>query len=186
MARKLREADVLLRSALFLFIFWTALTLPSYLFSDHFWINLVEYSIAGAVLAAFVARATEGMFLLVEEVSLYYIKYIYRVFLFWINLFVSIILAGIDVARRVMRKDLLISPGIVEFNTPLKESWMVTLNGNSITLTPGTITVDVRKTKDGTRFLVHCICEEAVKDIQASMGFVNDIEKIYRDRSKDD
>lgn len=186
MAKKLREAGTLLRSALFLFLFWTALTLPSYLNSKHFWTNLVQYFIIGAVLSALVTKVTEGMFLVIEETSLFYLKYMFRTFLYWMNLFLNIILAGIDVARRVMRKDLLISPGIVEFNTPLKDDWLITLNGNSITLTPGTITVDVKKTKDGTKFLVHCICEEAAKDIQVSMGFAEQIEKIYQDRSKDD
>lgn len=186
MAKKTREADVLLRSALFLFLFWTALTFPSYANSEHFWINLAEYSIIGAVLSAIIARATRGMLLAVEEISLFHLKYMFRLFLYWMNLFLNIILAGIDVARRVMRKDLLISPGIVEFNTSLKDDWIIALNGNSITLTPGTITVDVEKTKDGTRFLVHCISEQAVKDVQASKGFVEQIERIYQDRSQDD
>ncbi|MDD5772998.1 MAG: Na+/H+ antiporter subunit E [bacterium] len=186
MAKKLREADVLLRSALFFFTFWTTLTFPSYLYLEHFLINLAQYFIAGAVLSVFVAWVTRGMFLVIEELSFFYLKYMFRIFLYWMNLFLNIILAGIDVARRVMRKDLLISPGIIEFYTPLKDDWLIAFNSNSITLTPGTITVDVKKTKDGTRFLIHCICREAVQDIQASMGFVKEIERIYRDRSQDD
>ncbi|MFH1288186.1 MAG: Na+/H+ antiporter subunit E [bacterium] len=172
MFKKLREADVLLRPALFLFIFWMCLTFPSY--------PSAKYFIIGAVLSILVAKLTEGMFLVKEETSLFCFKYIFRVGVYWMRLSVDIILSGVDVARRVMRKNILISPGIVEFDTVLKDDWLITLNGNSITLTPGTITVDVKKTKDGSRFLVHCICQEAVKDIQQSKGFVERIQGIYK------
>ncbi|MEW6087608.1 MAG: Na+/H+ antiporter subunit E [bacterium] len=180
MSKRSKEMDILLRPALFLFIFWMILSFPADLKSENFWINMAEHFVIGAALSVFLAKVTKGMFLVTEETSLFNFKYVYRLFLYWLRLSADIILAGIDVARRIMRRKLLISPGIVEIDTSLKDDWLITLNGNSITLTPGTITVDVKKTKDGSRFLVHCISQDAVKDMQEGKGFVERIQKIYK------
>lgn len=51
--------------------------------------------------------------------------------------------ANLDVARRVLSPSLPIRPGIVEIHTPLKSTAGQTLLANAITLTPGTLTVDV-------------------------------------------
>jgi multicomponent Na+:H+ antiporter subunit E len=91
----------------------------------------------------------------------------------------DIVLAGIDVARRVMRPKILISPGIVEFDTPLSEDIQIALNANSITLTPGTITIDAQKTPDGSRFLVHCISQDAVESTLKDKGFVKRIQNCF-------
>ncbi|MDR2522602.1 MAG: Na+/H+ antiporter subunit E [Synergistaceae bacterium] len=60
--------------------------------------------------------------------------------------------ANWDVARRVITGD--INPGIVKFNPRLKTDLGRTLLANSITLTPGTLTVDVDE--NGT-FYVHAL-----------------------------
>ena len=93
-------------------------------------------------------------------------------------------LAGIDVAKRVIRKNLLISPGIVEVKTALGSDDEIALNANSITLTPGTITIDAQKTKKGSIFWVHCISQESVKDILETGGFVKKISHIYEKKKK--
>jgi multicomponent Na+:H+ antiporter subunit E len=95
------------------------------------------------------------------------------------RLCVDIILAGVDVARRVMRPKILISPGIVEFETALSEDIQIALNANSITLTPGTITIDAQKTSNGSRFLVHCISHDAVESTLKDKGFVERIQKCF-------
>lgn len=180
MAVRLDKVNPMIRSALFFFLFWMVLTFPSDLKSEHFWINITEHILIGAGLSILVAKVTEGMFLSKEEASLFSLKYVFRLAGYCLRLTIDIVLAGIDVARRVMRRKLLMSPGIVEVDTPLHDDWLITLNANSITLTPGTITVDAEKTKDGCRFLVHCISQEAVKDTQEGKGFVERIQNIYR------
>ena len=57
---------------------------------------------------------------------------------------VALVRANLDVALRVLKPSLPISPGIVRIRTSLKTPLARTLLANSITLTPGTITVDVR------------------------------------------
>ncbi len=61
--------------------------------------------------------------------------------------------ANLDVAYRVLHPDMPIRPGIIKVKTTLKsEAAKVTL-ANSITLTPGTLTIDI----EGDDFYVHWI-----------------------------
>jgi multicomponent Na+:H+ antiporter subunit E len=53
--------------------------------------------------------------------------------------------ANIDVAYRVSHPNLPIRPGIVKVKTSLKSDTGLTFLANCITLTPGTMTVDIDK-----------------------------------------
>jgi multicomponent Na+:H+ antiporter subunit E len=69
-----------------------------------------------------------------------------RYFWFIIYLFVFIwecIKANIDVAYRVLHPAMPIRPGIVKVKTTLKSDMAKMLLANSITMTPGTISVDI-------------------------------------------
>lgn len=69
-------------------------------------------------------------------------------FLTYIFLFIwECIKANIDVALRVLNPRLPIKPGIVRIKTSLQTETALTFLANSITLTPGTISVDVNKEK---------------------------------------
>ena len=63
------------------------------------------------------------------------------------------IIANIDVAVRVIHPDMPIKPGIVKVRTTLTSDLAKTFLANSITLTPGTLTVDI----DGQVLYVHWI-----------------------------
>jgi len=70
----------------------------------------------------------------------------HRYFWFIIYLFIFIwacIKANFDVAYRVLHPAMPIRPGIVKVKTSLKSDFARTLLANSITMTPGTITVDI-------------------------------------------
>ena len=67
---------------------------------------------------------------------------------FWFVIYVFIfswecLKANLDVAYRVLHPDLPIQPGIVKVKTNLKTDLARTTLANSITMTPGTITVDI-------------------------------------------
>jgi multicomponent Na+:H+ antiporter subunit E len=66
---------------------------------------------------------------------------------------VQLALSNLDVARRVISPALPINPGLVEVRTRLTSDLGRMLLANSITLTPGTITVEV----EGDRLLIHWI-----------------------------
>jgi multicomponent Na+:H+ antiporter subunit E len=65
------------------------------------------------------------------------------------------------VAKRVLNPQLPISPVVIEFESRLKGDLAKVVLANSITLTPGTLTVDIR----GDTFFVHCLAEEYAKDL---------------------
>ena len=75
--------------------------------------------------------------------------------------------ANLDVAYRVLHPDVPIHPGIVKVRTDLQTDIAKTFLANSITLTPGTLTVDII----GQDFYVHWIniksddVEEQTKEI---------------------
>lgn len=61
--------------------------------------------------------------------------------------------ANLDVAFRVIHPDVPIRPGIVKVRTSLTSEMAKTFLANSITLTPGTLTIDI----DGQDLYVHWI-----------------------------
>jgi len=73
---------------------------------------------------------------------------IYIITLFW-----EIIKANFDVAYRVIHPKMPIKPGIIVIKTRLKSDIAKMLLANSITLTPGTFTVDII----GDELLIHWI-----------------------------
>jgi len=92
---------------------------------------------------------------------------------FWFLLYVPVffyyvLVANIDVVYRALHPQMPIKPGIVKIKTSLQSDSAITALANSITLTPGTLTVDL--TDDGYLY-VHWInvksddVEEATKHI---------------------
>ena len=61
--------------------------------------------------------------------------------------------ANVDVAARVLHPDVPIRPGIVKVRTTLTTEMAKTALANSITLTPGTLTIDI----DGQDLYIHWI-----------------------------
>ncbi|MCJ7448825.1 MAG: Na+/H+ antiporter subunit E [Bacteroidales bacterium] len=100
--------------------------------------NLIVGSVAAVICSAIFAR--------------YYFHNVYkflqphRYFWFIIYLFIFVwecIKANFDVAYRVLHPAMPIRPGIVKVKTTLKSDFAKMLLANSITMTPGTISVDI-------------------------------------------
>ena len=70
----------------------------------------------------------------------------------------QIVLANIDVAYRVLHPRMPIDPRIIEFETPLRSDFSLVTLANSITLTPGTITISVEAEKG--KYCVHALAKE--------------------------
>lgn len=71
--------------------------------------------------------------------------------------------SSIAVAREVLRPRLQINPVMTVVDTKLKTAVGVASYGNSITLTPGTVTCDIR----GKRLTVYALVREGALDIEA-------------------
>ncbi len=65
----------------------------------------------------------------------------------------ALLRANVDMARRVLSPSLPIRPAVVEVKTRLKSDLGRLLLANSITLTPGTLTIDIK----GDHILVHWV-----------------------------
>jgi multicomponent Na+:H+ antiporter subunit E len=126
------------RITVFIFAYFTWLALTGFKSSQEI--------ITGAVFAALVSLAA-GHFLITTERSgnilnrsAYFLLYI--IIFFW-----EMIKANIHVAYLVIHPYRPIRPGIVKVKTALTKDSALTVLCNSITLTPGTLTVDIEKAK---------------------------------------
>ncbi len=88
----------------------------------------------------------------------------------------ALFLANWDVAKRVIDPKLPINPGIVAIKTELKEDYKKLMLANSITLTPGTITMDVQ---DDTLF-IHWIDVTSSDVAKASEEIAGDFERTLK------
>ncbi len=117
---------------LLLFAIWILLT----------WSLNWQQLIAGVVVAVAVTAIT-GRLSPVKSLRIFQpVRVLW--FLLYIPYFLwYVLLANLDVAYRVLHPELPIKPGIVRFKTTLKTHLAQTVLANSITLTPGTMTVDI-------------------------------------------
>lgn len=79
---------------------------------------------------------------------------------FWILLIRDIVMANLQVVREILRPRLAITPTVVEFESQQPSDLGKVILGNAITLTPGTVTLDIA----GTRFLVHGLTRESAEE----------------------
>lgn len=91
----------------------------------------------------------------------------------------ELIKSNLDVARRVISPALPINPGIIKAYTKIRSPMGRMILANSITLTPGTFTVEI----DDDTFFIHCIdvCEENTEEMAKSIirRFEKYLEEIY-------
>ncbi len=83
-----------------------------------------------------------------------------RNILLWLSYIIilvkEIVISNFHVARIVLSPRIEISPQLVIIKTKIKTDFHKTIFANSITLTPGTLTVSL----DGDKILVHCLKKE--------------------------
>ena len=92
---------------------------------------------------------------------------------YFVVLIKEIIKANIVVAKIVLKPKIDINPGIIAVPIRCKTDLGITAIANTITLTPGTITVDI--SDDKSLLYVHCIDASNPKAVAASIR--NDLEK---------
>jgi len=118
-----------------------------FILSMIFWILITFRFTVGNLAAGAVASAiTAAIF------SRYYFHNVYKLlqprrwlwFIVYLTTFIwACLKANFDVAYRVLHPSMPIRPGIVKVKTTLRSEFARMLLANSITMTPGTITVDI-------------------------------------------
>ncbi|MBP1925997.1 multicomponent Na+:H+ antiporter subunit E [Sedimentibacter acidaminivorans] len=99
-------------------------------------------------------RKNSSIFISISNVKYY--------LLYFVVLIKEIFKSNFHVAKIVLSPKLNISPSIVIINTKLKSELNKTILANSITLTPGTLTLDMYDDK----LIVHCLDKEAANGLE--------------------
>ena len=162
MNSKISNISKLAFTWLIIFILWLAFTASFELYevitglSISLVISLLTYK-------SFTTRGVKGL----SPIKLIFVfKYI-------IVFLIALVKANFHVARIVLSPKLPINPGIVEFESKLDSDFAKMILANSITLTPGTLSVDVIE----NRFYVHWL---EVKDTNPEVAY-KEIGKRFED-----
>ncbi len=144
------------------FIVWVLLTWPFVEGAVD-----VQVVVAGLISSAVVALIFHEILpkehhIFVSPVRIFWFLVYVPVFFYYVTI------ANFDVVYRALHPKMPIKPGIVKIKTNLKTDSGITALANSITLTPGTLTVDL--TEDGFLF-VHWINVKS-DDIEQATQFI--------------
>ncbi len=100
----------------------------------------------------------------------FYLHRVWAVIYLFLLFLKELVKANLDVLKLVLSPKLKMRPGIFALETELKTDWEVTLLSNLITLTPGTLVIDV--SDDNKTLYIHAIdigdVAEAVDSIKNS------------------
>ena len=132
----------------YLFVFFVSLLLWLLLAGS---LNLQEL-LAGVLVSAMVSLLFGSRFTIFTGFRFSWMAPVY-ILLYLADFFLALIAANLELARRILTPSLPIRPEMVELHTNLKSPLGRMLLANTITLTPGTLTVDV----DGDKLLVHWV-----------------------------
>lgn len=147
------------------FLFWLLLTF-----------NLTAANLAAGMVAALITALLFGKHFFKNTV-----KFIQPVRYFWLLVYLVIftwecIKANFDVAYRVLHPAMPIKPGIVRVKLGLTSPFARTMLANSITMTPGTISVDIV----GDDIFVHWIYVSSEDPAEYSQKIAGRFEKYIK------
>lgn len=93
----------------------------------------------------------------------YTLRFSFGIFRYWGWLFVEVLKSSIQVTKIILKPSLNVTPVVIEVPRLARDDFQTMMLGNSITLTPGTITLDV----DEDRLLVHALTKLGADDLAA-------------------
>jgi multicomponent Na+:H+ antiporter subunit E len=151
--------------AVILFVFWIILTASLALF------DLVLGAICSALVAV-ITFALLGKALDPRITPMVLLRFP----LFMLRLTWEIIKANVNVAMIIINPKLPVDPRIVEYRTFLPDDLPRTVFSDSITLTPGTVTVEL----EGDVLSVHCLCpyhQEGLAGLESLVAWLFGVKK---------
>jgi multicomponent Na+:H+ antiporter subunit E len=159
------SSEFLLLKAMALFVFWI-------LFSASFeWIHIG----LGIVFSFAVAWLNSGHSPFVPKFRLWL-----KIFLFLPWLFYKIVQSSLHLSKLILHPALPIDPYLISVETKLRHHAAIVLLGNSITLTPGTITAEVERNK----LIVHAMDKVSGEDV-INKQIESKIADIFKDEKPD-
>ena len=133
-----------------LFVLWLLL-------SGHYEPLIIALGAVSCVMVAWIAYRMD-----VADHEGHPIHLTWRALVYWPWLAWEIVKANIDVARLILAPRLAISPKVIKVKASQSDELGHVIYANSITLTPGTVSIDVR---DGT-IEVHAITKEMAEGLE--------------------
>lgn len=92
----------------------------------------------------------------------------------------ELIIANLDVFKTILRPKLELTPGIFTYETSLKKDWEITLLSILITLTPGTLVMDI--SPDNKTLYIHAL---NIREINEMIdGIRNSFEQVIKEVSE--
>ena len=139
------------------------------LIAGFHWTEIVLGGAVSLVLSIIISRFVNYSFGFGIILSLIKFVFIYiPVFIF------KLVLANVDMAYRILSPKLPINPGIVKVPTKLKNDLLKFILANSITLTPGTLSLDV----EDDHVLVHWVNVKGDTPLEHQQKISKGFEKI--------
>jgi multicomponent Na+:H+ antiporter subunit E len=151
-------------------VLWSFLMVLWILFTASF---ATQELLTGLGVSALIAVLSVNVFTCCS-LKILYPQSLYYIFVFITVFLIELVKSNFDVARRVLSPSLPINPGIVKFKTKLKSNFSRMVLANAITLTPGTLSIDLI---DDT-FYVHWIDVQTTDPEQAHKEIAEKFEKI--------
>lgn len=128
------------------------------LLSGHYTTLLLALGLASIV---FVVHLANRMDVVDNEGHPVHLKML-SLLVYWCWLFREIVLSNLDVCRRILHPDLPMSPRVIKVSCSQSDDLGRVIYANSITLTPGTVSLEV----DETGIEVHALSREAADGLK--------------------
>ncbi|WBW95393.1 Na+/H+ antiporter subunit E [Oceanirhabdus sp. W0125-5] len=144
-----------LSTFVFCMLIWVGLTIPfgTGMGSGQILQELIVGGVVSAVMAIFCHRffIKSKPFWLLNPMRI--LSFLVFIFIF----FVELVKSNLDVAIRALSPKVKVKPGIVKIKTPIESDYGLSMLANCITLTPGTITMDIEKGNKENFMYIHWI-----------------------------
>ncbi|MCR5089437.1 MAG: Na+/H+ antiporter subunit E [Oscillospiraceae bacterium] len=168
--QKTKPVDVFV-TFLVCFAFWILLT----------WDFSIQELAGGAVVSLLVAFFSARYFIHKKAGWLLNPGKFFSMLGFWLGTFpVELVKANVDMAKRCFGGCKDINPGIVKIPVGMKSLYGQAALANSITLTPGTITLDIAEQDGETYYYVHWIDVSAPSGEEAGEAIKGNLERGLR------
>lgn len=128
------------------------------LLSGHYTPLITGFGIASCLLSALIAYRMD-----VIDHESHPLQLGPRIFLYWGWLFIEIFKANLDVAKCILFPSKNLRPSMFMVTASQKSDLGKVIYANSITLTPGTVTVDL----DGDQVMVHALTEISAQGVMS-------------------
>lgn len=134
-----------------IFVFW-------FMLSGHTEVLLIVLGILSTLLSVYLSKRMD----IIDHES-YPVHLSLRLLRYYFFLGKEIIVANIDVIKRILTPGKSISPTLITIPASKKTDLSKVIYANSITLTPGTVTLDLT----GDEIKVHALSKEGAEDLQS-------------------